>query len=76
VPLIQALGHLEYSVTSDHTVRSGLRRDWSSRERAKLYVLGMTGSPGLPAIVRSERAPGWQRSAAQWWLHIGPAVRA
>ena len=76
VPLIQALGHLEYSVTSDHTVRSALHRDWSSRERAKLYVLGMTGSPGLPAIARSERAPEWQRSAARWWLDIGPAVRA
>ena len=76
VPVIQGLGHLSFSPTCDQEVRASLAREWSARERAKLYVLGMTGSPGLAPIAGAEGLPRWQRSAARWWLDQGAGVRA
>jgi hypothetical protein len=76
VPVTQGLGHLALSLTSDQQVRAALLPQWSPRERAKLYVLGMTASPALGPLARSATAPGWQRAAARWWLDHGSAVRA
>ncbi len=76
VPVVQGLGHLSFSPTCDQEVRASLVQEWSARERAKLYALGMTGSPGLAPIAASEGRPRWQRSAARWWLDPGSAVRA
>ena len=73
IPVIQGLGHLSFSPTCDQEVRASLAREWSARERAKLYVLGMTGSPGLAPIAGAEGLPRWQRSAARWWLDQGAA---
>ena len=60
---------------ADQALRNSLGKEWSLRERAKVYALGMTGSDGLPAIVRSTDAPDWQKSAARWWSAQGPAIR-
>jgi transcriptional regulator with XRE-family HTH domain len=76
VPVTQGLGHLSFTPLSDQALRNTLGRDWSLRERAKMYALGMTGSPALSSIVRSATAPAWQISAARWWLAQGPAIRA
>ena len=75
VPLLQTLGHLRLGVTSDGQLRRSLAPDWSPRERAKLYVLGMTGSTALEPLARSVTAPPWQRDAARWWLQQGKAIR-
>ena len=75
VVVLQALGHMVFGDVSDQVIRSSLRDVWSPRERAKLYALGMTGSPGLRAILRSASAPSWQKTAATWWLGEGSAVR-
>lgn len=75
VVVLEGLGHMVYSEVSDQAIRSSLGEDWSAPERAKLYALGMTGSPGLRAILRSSTAPSWQKTAATWWLAEGPAVR-
>ena len=71
----QGVGHMTFTAFSDQVIRSSLREQWSARERAKMYALGMSGSPALEAIVRSRQSPEWQRTAAQWWLAQGPAVR-
>jgi len=76
VPIAQGLGHMSFASLSDQALRSGLGGEWSMRERSKMYALGMSGSPALPAIVRSTDAPDWQRSAARWWLAQGAAIRA
>lgn len=73
--LAQAIGHLTFTALSDQVVRASLREEWSPRERAKMYALGMSGSPALATIARSARAPGWQRTAAAWWIDHGAAVR-
>ncbi|MGH3368477.1 MAG: hypothetical protein ACRDPR_00600, partial [Nocardioidaceae bacterium] len=73
--LVQGIGHMGFTEFSDQAIRSGLQQAWSPRERAKLYALGMTGSPSLSGIARSRHSPQWQRVAAQWWLAQGPAVR-
>ena len=52
------------------SARSGRRR-----ERAKMYALGMSGSPGLLAIAKSRDAAAWQKAAARWWIDQGPAIR-
>ncbi|QNN53945.1 hypothetical protein [Nocardioides mesophilus] len=75
-PLIQGIGHMPLSATSDQVLRSSLGQEWSLGERAKMYALGMSGSPALPMIAASESAPPWQRSAARWWHAQGPALRA
>jgi transcriptional regulator with XRE-family HTH domain len=72
--VIQGLGHLSYSPTSDQAVRNALGKEWSPRERAKMYALGMSGSPGLLAISKAKDAPLWQAAAARWWLEQGPAI--
>ncbi len=74
VPMIQALGHMGFNELSDQALRTSLDDEWSMRERAKLYALGMTGSPGLRTISRSPVAPAWQKAAARWWTNQGPAV--
>jgi len=74
--VVQGLGHLSYSPTSDQAVRNSLEKSWSPRERAKMYALGMSGSPGLLAIAKAKDVPRWQQSAARWWLEQGPAVTA
>jgi hypothetical protein len=70
----QALGHTSLNAMSDQALRNSLGRTWSPRERAKMYALGMSGSPGLPAIARSKDAPQWQQAAARWWMEQGPAI--
>jgi hypothetical protein len=74
--IAQGLGHLTYTPLSDQALRSSLGAEWSPRERAKMYALGMTGSPGLRAMTRASGVPDWQRSAARWWISQGPAIRA
>lgn len=76
VPITQALGHLTFTEFSDQAVRSSLGQTWSPRERAKMYALGMSGSPGLDVIAKSANAPEWQKVAARWWLAAGAAVRS
>ena len=71
----QGIGHMTFTAFSDQVIRAALKDEWSQRERAKMYALGMSGSPGLETIVRSRNTPEWQRTAAQWWLSQGPAVR-
>jgi len=73
-PLIQGIGHLPLSAVSDQVVRASLGEHWSLGERAKMYALGMSGSPGLAAIARSSNAPQWQRSAAGWWQRQGSSL--
>lgn len=74
VGLTQGLGHLTASPTSDVALRTSLRSELSPRDRALMYALGMTGSTSLRTIERSSVAPGWQRSAARWWLAHGSAI--
>lgn len=76
VTIAQALGHVTFSESSDQVIRSSLTDQFSASERAKLYALGMTGSPGLEAIVKSKTSTDWQKSAARWWIAHGPAIRA
>ena len=74
-PAIQGLGHLTLNAMSDLAVRNSLGPVWSHRERAKMYALGMTGSPGLQAIAKSTDAADWQKAAARWWIDQGSAIR-
>ena len=75
VPAAHALGHLPLNVVSDQALRNSLARDWSNREQAKMYALGMSGSPVLRLLSGSNNAPQWQRAAAEWWLRNGHAIR-
>ena len=75
VPIVQGLGHMAPTPLADQALRNSLGKEWSLRERAKVYALGMTGSEGLQAILRSNDAPDWQKSAARWWSSHGPAIR-
>jgi hypothetical protein len=75
IVVAQGIGHMTFSELSDQVLRSSLQETWSLRERAKLYALGMSGSPGLDAILRSRNAPEWQQEAARWWRAQGPAIR-
>jgi hypothetical protein len=74
-PISQAFGHLTFSKSSDQAIRSSLSGEQSAHTGAKLYALGMTESPGLEAIVKSNTSEDWQRSAARWWITQGPAIR-
>ncbi|CAN5159401.1 hypothetical protein BH18ACT9_BH18ACT9_20000 [soil metagenome] len=74
-PIIHGIGHMQLSATSDQLLRASLGEDWSLVEQAKMYALGMSGSPGLSAIAKSPTAPAWQRSAARWWRRQGAALR-
>lgn len=74
-PMVQGIGHLDFSAMSDQVIRNSLGGEWSRRERAKMYSLGMSGSPGLTSIGKAATAPQWQRSAARWWLEQGAAIR-
>ena len=76
VPITEGLGHLSFDPTSDDVLRSALGSVWSPREQARLFALGMSGSPGLRDVVRSAETPQWQRSAARWWIDHGSSVRA
>ena len=76
VPITQGIGHLTFTDFSDQALRSSLGSEWSLRDRAKTYALGMSGSPCLPVLLKSSTTPEWQRSAARWWLAGGPAIRA
>ena len=75
VPIAQGIGHMAPSPLSDQALRDSLGKTLTPPHRAKMYALGMTGSPGLATIARSD-APDWQRSAARWWLAQGAAIRA
>jgi hypothetical protein len=75
VPAAHALGHMRLNTLSDHALRSLLHDQWTICERARMYALGMSGSPGLAALVKSPAAPQWQKDAAGWWLAHGSAVR-
>ncbi len=71
----QGVGHMTFTAFSDQVIRASLQEEWSQRERAKMYALGMSGSPGLEAILRSGQSPEWQKIAARWWISQGSAVR-
>ncbi|HET7532264.1 MAG TPA: hypothetical protein VFJ83_03880 [Nocardioidaceae bacterium] len=73
--IAQGIGHMTFTAFSDQVIRASLKDEWSPRERAKMYALGMSGSPGLETILRSGQAPEWQKTAARWWVSQGPAVR-
>jgi hypothetical protein len=73
--VVQGIGHMTFTPFSDQVIRASLKDEWSDRERAKMYALGMSGSPGLESIRRSNQSPPWQRTAAEWWLSQGAAVR-
>ena len=73
-PMIQGIGHLTLNPMSDQALRNTLGKEWSPRERAKMYALGMSGSPGLLAISKSKDAAAWQQAAARWWIEQGPAI--
>jgi hypothetical protein len=75
-PIIQGLGHMAPTPLADQAIRNALGKEWSMRERAKVYALGMTGSEGLAAILRAKDAPEWQREAARWWVDHGSAIRS
>ena len=75
-PVLQGVGHLTFNAMSDQALRASLSKEWSTRERAKMYALGMSGSPALRAILKSSDAPEWQKTAAGWWLSQGPAIRS
>lgn len=75
-PLIQGLGHMAPAPLADQALRNALGKEWSMRERAKVYALGMTGSEGLRAILRANDASPWQRVAARWWVDHGSAIHA
>ncbi len=75
-PMVQGIGHLSYSAMSDQAIRNSLGSEWSRRERAKMYALGMSGSPGLLAITKSSSAAPWQQAAARWWIEQGPAIHS
>ncbi len=74
-PIAQGIGHMPYSAMSDQVLRSALGRDLTTASRAKMYALGMSGSPGLATIATSSVAPEWQRVAAAWWHEHGAAIR-
>jgi transcriptional regulator with XRE-family HTH domain len=74
IPAAHALGHLRLNVMCDMALRNSMGRNWSNREQAKMYALGMSGSPVLPLLAESRDAPEWQRVAARWWCHHGSAV--
>lgn len=74
-PIAQAIGHMPFSAMSDQVLRGSLSRELTESSRARMYALGMSGSPGLSAIAHSEQAPEWQRVAAAWWLEQGTAIR-
>jgi hypothetical protein len=74
--VVQGVGHMTFTEFSDQVIRSSLREEWSPRERAKMYALGRSGSPGLGAILRSGNAREWQKTAARWWVSQGAAVRS
>ena len=74
-PIAQGLGHMTPTVLADQALRNSLGKEWSLRERAKVYALGMTGSVGLTSLLKAHDAPEWQRSAARWWVAHGPAIR-
>ena len=73
-PMTQGIGHLSLNAMSDQAIRNSLGKEWSPRERAKMYALGMSGSPGLLAISKSSQSAPWQQAAARWWLDQGPAI--
>lgn len=75
-PIVQGVGHMTFTAFSDQVIRSSLKEEWTPRERAKMYALGMSGSPGLESIAKARTSPAWQREAATWWLQQGAAVRA
>jgi hypothetical protein len=75
-PLVQGVGHMTFTDFSDQVIRSSLQPQWSPLERAKVYALGMTGSPALTTLARSPNTPTWQKDAATWWLTQGAAVRS
>ena len=63
------------SAMSDQVLRSSLGAELTDLARAKMYALGMSGSPALAALAAAERAPEWQRVAARWWREHGAAIR-
>lgn len=73
-PMVQGIGHLTLSAMSDQAIRNSLGSAWSRRERAKMYALGMSASPGLLGITKSSTATSWQKSAARWWIEQGSAI--
>jgi hypothetical protein len=73
-PFVLQLGHRSYSTISDQAISNGLGKTCSPRERAKMYALGISGSPGLLAIANVKDAPAWRKAGARWWLEPVPAM--
>lgn len=71
---VTSLAHLPATDTTDLLLRRGMPTEQTRMGRARFYALGLTGSPGLRAIVRERTSPAWQRRAAQWWLRTGSAL--
>lgn len=71
-----AVGHASYNPVADQVLRSRLPREQVPLGRARVYALGMTGSPGLAALAASDSAPRWQRHTARWWHENGSAITA
>ena len=74
-PAVHALGHLPFSRVTDLELRRDMPAEDSVRGRSRMYALGMTGSPALPAMATGRGVPAWQRDAARWWLALGPSLR-
>ncbi|QIX25512.1 hypothetical protein ncot_02090 [Nocardioides sp. JQ2195] len=72
-----AYGHTTYSGTADQILRrGGIPPEQQPISRARVYALGMTGSPGIAVLAESTTAPRWQRQNARWWHEHGPAIHA
>ncbi len=74
IPIAQGVGHQSRNLLSDLALRTSLQAQWTPRERATMYALGMSGSPGLLVLSKSADVPAWQSAAARWWLAQGPAI--
>jgi hypothetical protein len=70
-------GYCRSSTTSPTTSAPSSRRGsatratapektWSPRERAKMYVLAMSGSSGLIGFSKAKDVPAWQPATPRW----------
>lgn len=71
-----SFGHTTYSDVADQVIRQAVPAERLPMGRACLYALGMTGSPGIAAMVAAPRLPSWQRHTARWWHTHGSAIHA
>ncbi|MFT4009920.1 MAG: hypothetical protein QM655_07725 [Nocardioidaceae bacterium] len=72
--LLVSIGGLTQSPISDLELRGRLAPDPTLRSLSALYALGMSGSAAIARIAADPAAPGWQQTAARWWLDHGPVA--